>query len=166
MTKKKELTYKSWNEVEDAISELAALRVQITKAKAQTDRQIIDLRAAFVDRTKDAAEKAKTIIEDIRAFAKENKKDFGSKQSRDFGCGTIKFFKSGSIIIPKGTEADVLKALKGRNMLDCIMIDEKINRDVLKIYSKDAIESVGAKLKVSESCKVITLDEGGNKIED
>ena len=51
-------------------------------------------------------------------------------------------------------------------MLDCIMIDEKINRDVLKIYSKDAIGSVGAKLKVSESCKVITLDEGGNKIED
>ncbi|MBQ7976006.1 MAG: host-nuclease inhibitor Gam family protein [Clostridia bacterium] len=165
MSKKKELKYKTWNEVEDAISELAALRVQMTKAKAQVDRQLIEIRAAFADRMKEPEEQAKTILEDIRAFAKANRKDFGDKKSREFGCGTIKFFASGSIVIPKGTEADIIKALKGRNMLDCIMVDEKINRDVLKIYSKDAIEAVGAKLKLSESCKVVTLDEGGNKIE-
>ena len=163
MGRKKEIEIKNRSEAENAMTELAFLRNQKEKARVQAERQILEIREAFVNRTQESDERAEKLQKAIKKYIKANRKEFGGKRTIELGCGSVKFTKSSRIIIPKGKETEILKELKGRNMLECILVDEKINRDVLHTYSAEAIAAVGAKLQSTEHCEIKTSSdiEGG-----
>lgn len=163
---KKELKYKTWEEIERALEELAYIKNTLIRAEAQKNRQVLEINSAFDERTAEERKRAKELADNIRKFAKANIKDFGDRKSKSFSHGEIKFTQSARITIPDGKEADILQELRSRDMEDCIIIDERINKDVLKTYTEATVNAVGAKLKAIKSCKVITLDEEGHRFEN
>ena len=62
------------------------------------------------------------------------------------GKGEVGFRLSTSVSLPKAKEklADIIRRLKARQMMDCIITEEKVSKEALKKYGEDTVTAVGA----------------------
>lgn len=96
------------------------------------------------------SEKAKVQQQLIREFVKAQKKELDGK-TKQLNHGKTGFRASTSCEIPQGMEPDIIKALRKRDMLECIVVKESVLREALKQYPEDVIKQVGARLKKSNT---------------
>ena len=79
--------------------------------------------------------------------------EMGSAKTKALTFGEVGFRVSTSIVLPRAKEklADVIRCLKSRKMLDCILTEEKVSRDALRKYGEDTVNAVGASWKQRET---------------
>ena len=63
--------------------------------------------------------------------------------------GEVGFRLSTSISLPRAKEKldEIIRRLKARQMLDCIVTEEKVSKEALRKYGADTVEAVGAQWK-------------------
>ncbi len=90
---------------------------------------------------------------DIKTFVTDHRADMGSAKAKTLTFGEVGFRLSTSIILPRAKEklADVLRCLKSRKMLDCIITEEKISKEALRKYGEDTVNAIGAVWKQRET---------------
>lgn len=73
----------------------------------------------------------------------------GKTKSKTLTFGEVGFRQSTSVSLPRAKEkiADIIRFLKARQMMDCIVTKEEVSKEALKKYGADTVTAVGATWK-------------------
>jgi phage host-nuclease inhibitor protein Gam len=139
---------KSWEEVNEALKEIAEGEILIEDIEGEMNRQINGIKKSSQLEAKPHQDRIDKLGKDIKEFVTEHRDEIEGK-TKVLNFGKTGFRLSTTISIPRAKEkvAAIIKSLKIRKMTDCIKVEEKINKEVLKKYSEDEIIKVGAKLR-------------------
>lgn len=145
---KNQPTLKSWAEVDAALQEIAEKELLIEEIEGEMNKQINGIKISSDLEAKPHQDRIAKLGKDVKDFVTEHKDELDGK-TKVLNFGKTGFRLSTSVIIPRAKDkvASIIKSLKLRKMTDCIVVEEKVNKEVLKKYSEDDIIKVGAKLK-------------------
>lgn len=148
---KSQPVFKNWAEVDEALREIAEREIAVDEIEGEMNRQINGIKKCADLERKPHLDRISQLGKDIKEFVTEHRDELDGK-TRTLTFGSTGFRISTSVIIPKAKEKveAIIKSLKLRKMTDCINVEEKVNKDVLKKYSEDEIVRVGAKLKIED----------------
>lgn len=103
---------KDWNEVDEAIKDVALLDLSIEEEENKLNGIIADAQARFSPRIKELKEERAQLAFSVLEFASAHREDFGVKKSRKFNFGTIAFSKLAERVVFIVEEVKVIANLK------------------------------------------------------
>lgn len=146
---KHESSIKSWEDVNDGLRQIAEATIALDEIESDMNKQILGAKKIAEEQSKPYNDRISTLEREIEDFATEHRSDMGKLKSMVLTFGTVAWRQSTSISLPKAKEKleGILRQLKNRQMLDCIVVEEKISKEVLKKYGADTVQAVGATWK-------------------
>lgn len=143
-----ETRLKSWDDVNLNLKEIAECELAVEAIEADMNNKIQDLKLEKEMEAKPYQERIDKLAMEIKEFVETHRDELKGK-TRILNFGKVGFRQSTKIVI-KGMQA-VLKTLKARGMMDCIIVKESVNKDRLREYPDEVIASVGATKKVTDT---------------
>jgi phage host-nuclease inhibitor protein Gam len=139
---------KNWEGVNETLKEIAEREILIEDIEGEMNKQINGIKKSSELEAKPHQDRIDKLGKDIKEFVTEHREEIEGK-TKVLNFGKTGFRLSTSVIVPRAKEkvAAIIKSLKIRKMTDCINVEEKINKEVLKKYSEEEIIKIGAKLK-------------------
>lgn len=144
--------FKTWEDVDNALKEIAEAELDLVDIEGEMNKQIQGIKLTATQEAKPIHDRINSIGKDIKAFVEEHRNELDGK-TKSLNFGKTGFRMSTKVVLPKAKEklATIIKSLKARKMNDCIVVNETINKDVLKKYTEDEILRVGAALKKEDT---------------
>ena len=147
-----EPTLKSWEDVNDALRQIAEAQIALGDIESDMQKQIIGAQKVAEEQSKPIKGAQARLEREIKAFVTEHRDEMGKAKTMTLTFGEVGFRLSTSISIPRAKEKleEIIRRLKSRQMHDCIVVEEKISKDALKKYGEDTVNAVGATWKQSD----------------
>lgn len=144
-----EPTLKSWEDVNDALRQIAEAQIALGDIESDMQKQIIGAQKVAEEQSKPIKDAQARLEREIKAFVTEHRDEMGKAKTMTLTFGEVGFRLSTSISLPRAKEKleEIIRRLKSRQMHDCIVVEEKINKDALKKYGEDTVNAVGATWK-------------------
>lgn len=138
---------KSWADVDAALREIAENELTLGDIEAELNRQIIGAKKVAEQESKPHTDRIAKLESDIKAYVEEHRAEIGKGKTKALTYGEVGYRLSTVVSIPKAKEKleEVIRRLKARKMLDCVVTREAISKEQLKRYGRDTVEAVGAK---------------------
>ncbi len=140
---------KSWEDVNDALRQIAEAQIALGDIESEMQKQIVGAKKAAEQQSKPYSDRVAKLEREIRDFVEDHRADMGKTKTRTLTFGEVGFRLSTSVSLPKAKEKveEIIRRLKARQMLDCIITEEKISKEALKKYGEDTVAAVGATFK-------------------
>ena len=144
---------KTWEEVNDALRQIAEAQLALDDIESDMQKQVIGAQRIAEEQSQPYRDSISRLEHDIKTFVTDHRADMGSAKTKSLTFGEVGFRLSTVITLPRAKEklADVLRCLKSRKMLDCIVTEEKVSKDALRKYGEDTVNAVGAVWKQRET---------------
>ena len=144
-----EPTLKSWEDVNDALRQIAEAQIALGDIESDMQKQIIGAQKVAEEQSKPIKDAQARLEREIKAFVTEHRDEMGKAKTMTLTFGEVGFRLSTSISLPRAKEKleEIIRRLKSRQMHDCIVVEEKISKDALKKYGEDTVNAVGATWK-------------------
>ena len=144
-----EPTLKSWEDVNDALRQIAEAQIALGDIESDMQKQIIGAQKVAEEQSKPIKDAQARLEREIKAFVTEHRDEMGKAKTMTLTFGEVGFRLSTSISLPRAKEKleEIIRRLKSRQMHDCIVVKEKISKDALKKYGEDTVNAVGATWK-------------------
>ena len=143
---------KSWEDVNDALRQLAEAQIALGDIESDMQKQIIGAQKVAEEQSKPIKDAQARLEREIKAFVTDHRDEMGKAKTMTLTFGEVGFRLSTSISLPRAKEKleEIIRRLKSRQMHDCIVVEEKISKDALKKYGEDTVNAVGATWKQSD----------------
>lgn len=140
---------KTWADVNEALRQIALATISLDEIESDLQKQILGAKKIAEEQSKPYSDRITTLEREIKDFATEHRSDMGKLKSMVLTFGTVAFRQTTSISLPKAKDKleDIIRQLKNRQMLDCIVVEEKVSKEHLKKYGADTANAVGATWK-------------------
>ncbi|MDR3561881.1 MAG: host-nuclease inhibitor Gam family protein [Negativicutes bacterium] len=135
---------KTWDEANENLREIGTIDLEIQTIEAEMNRKIVEAKQVAETEAKVFQDRRARLEFEIKDFAEAHKAELDGK-SKSMNFGEVGFRKSTSVIISK--VKNCLAALKNKSMFDCIKTKETVNKEILRTYSDEILEAVGARRK-------------------
>jgi len=147
-----EPTLKSWEDVNDALRQIAEAQIALGDIESDMQKQIIGAQKVAEEQSKPIKDAQARLEREIKAFVTEHRDEMGKAKTMTLTFGEVGFRLSTSISLPRAKEKleEIIRRLKSRQMHHCIVVEEKISKDALKKYGEDTVNAVGATWKQSD----------------
>ena len=147
-----EPTLKTWDDVNDALRQIAEAQIALGDIESDMQKQIIGAQKVAEEQSKPIKDAQARLEREIKAFVTEHRDEMGKAKTMTLTFGEVGFRLSTSISLPRAKEKlkEIIRRLKSRQMHDCIVVKEKISKDALKKYGEDTVNAVGATWKQSD----------------
>jgi phage host-nuclease inhibitor protein Gam len=147
-----EPTLKSWEDVNDALRQIAEAQIALGDIESDMQKQIIGAQKVAEEQSKPIKDAQARLERETKAFVTDHRDEMGKAKTMTLTFGEVGFRLSTSISLPRAKEKleEVIRRLKSRQMHDCIVVEEKISKDALKKYGEDTVNAVGATWKQSD----------------
>lgn len=142
------LVFRNWDEVNQALKEVADIDRKVTRIEADMNNKINDIKADAERAATSLLERKKILETNIKEYTESYADEFKVTKSKKFMYGTVGFRKTSKITM-KNIKA-IIEALKQNKMLDCITVTEKINKEELEKYDDASLEKIGVKRNVKD----------------
>lgn len=146
--KKVEPLFKEWNQVDEALKQIAKIEQTLKINEAKLNQDINSIKTRVQAEAKPLLEEKQRLEKNIREFTEANVNEFTDKKSKDFTYGQVGFRKT-STLVTRNVKA-ILEALKNNKMFNCITVKESINKDELDKYDDESLAKIGAKRKIED----------------
>ena len=148
-----------------AMQELASLERKAAEINAEMNERIDLAKANAAKEVAPIVQRAKELRASMTIFATLNKADlFKKKRSMETTFGTFGFRKSTMLTTLKGFKlADVLERLKELDLNEAITIKASVNKDALRAWTDEKLETVGIKRKTTDEFFIETKQEEINE---
>lgn len=142
-------TLKSWEDVNDALRQIAEAKIAVGEIEGAMQKQILGAKKVAEQQSKPYNDEVARLEREIKTFVTEHRDDLGKVKTKSLTFGEVGFRLSTAISLPRAKEKleAIIRQIKSRKMLDCIVTEEKISREALKKYGKDTVNAVGATWK-------------------
>lgn len=140
---------KSWEDVNDALRQVAEAQIALNDIESDMQKQIVGAKKVAEEQSKPYKDAIARLEHELKEFVSEHRSDMGKSKSITLTFGEVGFRLTTSIGLPKAKEklADIIRRLKARQMMDCIITEEKVSKEALKKYGEDTVNAVGATWK-------------------
>ena len=152
---------KNYEDVNLTLKRLVELRVTLEKINGEVTlecNRIKEARASEVERINN---EKKYLEQCIANFCEDNKGDFADKRSKEFTFGTIGYKLSKSVSIPRVKEKleKLIKAIKSYGHSECIVYEEKIDKDALVELDDSSLVKLGLKKTIKDNFRIVPKNE-------
>lgn len=143
---------KSWEDVNDALRQIAEAQIALGDIESDMQKQIIGAQKVAEEQSKPIKDAQARLEREIKAFVTDHRDEMGKAKSMTLTFGEVGFRLSTSVSLPRAKEKleEIIRRLKSRNMMDCIVVEEKVSKEALKKYGEDTVNAVGATWKQSD----------------
>lgn len=140
---------RSWEDVNDALRQIAEAQIALGDIENEMQKQIVGAKKAAEQQSKPYNDRVAKLEREIKDFVEDHRGDMGKTKTMTLTFGEVGFRLSTSVIIPKAKEKveEIIRRLKARQMMDCIIVEEKVSKEALKKYGEDTVAAVGASYK-------------------
>lgn len=147
-----EPTLKSWEDVNDALRQIAEAQIALGDIESDMQKQIIGAQKVAEEQSKPIKDAQTRLEREIKAFVTEHRDEMGKAKTMTLTFGEVGFRLSTSISLPRAKEKleEIIRRLKSRQMHDCIVTKEEVSKEALKKYGEDTVNAVGATWKQSD----------------
>ena len=151
-TKPKAMVIADMKQAEAALGRLAQLDRQLRSVDIDLQETIDQAKANAKAEADPLRLRRKELADALCAFATVNKADlFGKKRSLDLAFGTIGFRRATKLVTKaKVTLAMVLEKLRDYGFTDAIRTREAVDKEAMRGWSDDKLESVGMARRVDD----------------
>ena len=143
---------KSWEDANEALRQIAEATIALADIEGEMNKQILGAKKAAEEQSKPFKDRVAKLERELKDFVTENRSDMGKAKSKTLTFGEVSFRLSTAISLPRAKEKleEIVRKLKARQMMDCIVIKEDISKEALKKYGEDVVTAVGATWKQSD----------------
>lgn len=143
---------KSWEDANEALRQIAEATIALADIEGEMNKQILGAKKAAEEQSKPFKDRVAKLERELKDFVTENRSDMGKAKSKTLTFGEVSFRLSTAISLPRAKEKleEIVRKLKARQMMDCIVVKEEISKDALKKYGEDVVAAVGATWKQSD----------------
>lgn len=145
MAKKKESSYKTWEEVNSDLKRLAELQSEKEKLDCLVTKTTNNIVESYEPRSKKLIADIEEIENNIKQFALERKEEFAQKRSKKLNFGTISFKVSKKINIPDKETS--IKTLESLNLNDYITIKKDLEKKALEKLDETMLAKAGIRVE-------------------
>ena len=112
-------------------------------------KQVISAQKIAEEQSQPYKDSISRLERDIKAFVTDHRAEMSGGKTMALTSGEVGFRLSTSISLPRAKEKldEIIRRLKARQMLDCIVTEEKVSKEALRKYGVDTVEAVGAQWK-------------------
>ena len=144
---------KSWEDVNDALRQIAEATLTLDEIESDMQRQVLGAQKVAEEQSQPYRDSISRLEREIKTIVTDRRCEMGSAKTKALTFGEVGFRLATSITLPRAKEklADVIRCLKSRKMLDCIVTEEKVSRDALRKYGEDTVNAVGATWRQRET---------------
>ncbi len=146
----------NWQDVDEALRELASLQIKRSEIEGRLNESINALKEQAKREAAPIVESMKRLTKEIEAFAMSKKSEFAKKRTKELTFGKIGFRLVTSVPIPrdKAKVEALLQSLKAYGLSECIIYEEKPNREKLKELDDATLVKLGLEKRVKDSFRV------------
>lgn len=168
-----EPTLKSWEDVNDALRQIAEAQIAVDEIESTMQKQILGAKKVAEQQSKPFNDEVARLEREIKTFVTDHRDELGKVKTKSLTFGEVGFRLSTSISLPRAKDKleDIIRKLKSRKMTDCIVTEEKVSKEALKKYGEDTVNAVGATWKQSDVFgyevnldKLQQIKEGGQRV--
>ena len=143
---------KSWEDVNDALRQIAEAQIALDDIESDMQKQIIGAQKVAEEQSKPIKDAVARLEREIKAFVTDHRDEMGTAKSMTLTFGEVGFRLSTAVSLPRAKEKmeEIIRRLKSRQMHDCIVVEEKVSKEALKKYGEDTVNAVGATWKQSD----------------
>lgn len=143
---------KSWEDANEALRQIAEATIALADIEGEMNKQILGAKKAAEEQSKPFKDRVAKLERELKDFVTENRSDMGKAKSKALTFGEVSFRLSTAISLPRAKEKleEIVRKLKARQMMDCIVVKEEVSKDALKKYGEDVVTAVGATWKQSD----------------
>lgn len=143
---------KSWEDANEALRQIAEATIALADIEGEMNKQILGAKKAAEEQSKPFKDRVAKLERELKDFVTENRSDMGKAKSKTLTFGEVSFRLSTAISLPRAKEKleEIVRKLKARQMMDCIVVKEEVSKDALKKYGEDVVTAVGATWKQSD----------------
>lgn len=140
---------KSWEDVNDALRQIAEAQIALGDIESEMQKQVLGAQKIAEAESKPYNDSIAKLEREIKDFVTDHREDMGKTKSRTLTFGEVGFRLSTSISLPRAKEKveEIIRRLKARKMMDCVVVEEKVSKEALKKYGEDTVNAVGATWK-------------------
>ena len=155
----------TWDEVDVALKRMGEIDIQTSKIVGEATLKINEIKEKAKPKIAGLDSERKHLEKIITLFCESKKDEFAKKRSREFNFGTVGFRTVKNVSIPrdKAKLAALIKSLKAYGFNECIIYEEKPNKDKIAELADESIVKLGLKRTVKDSFRVVPKIE---KIEE
>jgi phage host-nuclease inhibitor protein Gam len=142
----------SWEDVNDALRQIAEAQIALGEIQSDMQKQILGAQKVAEEQSKPLNDNVAKLEREIKSFVTDHRDEMGKTKSMVLTFGEVGFRLSTSVSLPRAKEKleEIIRRLKSRQMMDCIVVEEKVSKEALKKYGEDTVNAVGATWKQSD----------------
>lgn len=142
----------SWEDVNDALRQIAEAQIALGEIQSDMQKQILGAQKVAEEQSKPLNDNVAKLEREIKSFVTDHRDEMGKTKSVVLTFGEVGFRLSTSVSLPRAKEKleEIIRRLKSRQMMDCIVVEEKVSKEALKKYGEDTVNAVGATWKQSD----------------
>lgn len=143
---------KTWEDANAALRQIAEASLALADIEGEMNKQIVGAKKAAEEQGKPHKDRIAKLERELKDFVTEHRADMGKAKSKTLTFGEVSFRLSNSISLPRAKDKlkEIVRKLKARKMLDCIVTKEEVSKEALKKYGEDVVNAVGATWKQSD----------------
>lgn len=143
---------KTWEDANDALRQIAEAQLALADIEGEMNKQILGAKKAAEEQSKPYKDRVANLERELKEFVTENRGDMGKAKSKTLTFGEVSFRLSTAISLPRAKDKieEIVRRLKARTMMDCIIVKEEVSKEALKKYGEDVVTAVGATWKQSD----------------
>jgi len=147
---------KTWEDVDLALKELGELEIKKNLVEGVLNETIAKAKAEAKEELEPVIKRAKELTKMIEIFAASKKDEFAKKRSKELTFGKVGFRLVTSVPVPRDKQRveALIKSLKAFGLDDCVIYEEKPNKDKLKELDDSTLAKLGLEKKVKDSFRV------------
>ena len=143
---------KTWEDANDALRQIAEAHLRrflFQLFLGEMNKQILGAKKAAEEQSKPHKDRIAKLERELKDFVTEHRADMGKAKSKILTFGEVGFRLSTSVSLPRAKEKieEIIRRLKNRQMMDCIVVKEDVSKEALKKYGEDTVNAVGATWK-------------------
>ena len=143
---------KTWEDANDALRQIAEAQLAVQDIEGEMNKQILGAKKAAEEQSKPHKDRIAKLERELKDFVTEHRADMGKAKSKTLTFGEVSFRLSTAISLPRAKDKieEIVRRLKARTMMDCIIVKEEVSKEALKKYGEDVVTAVGATWKQSD----------------
>lgn len=147
---------KSFEDVDMNLKRLCELEVKITHIEGEVTLACNKIKEEYKPQVESLNNEANFIRAEIESFCESHKADFADKRSKELVFGIIGYRLSKSVSIPrvKSKVESLIAAIKSFGLRDCLIYEEKPNKEALSELDEGSLVKLGLKRVVKDNFRI------------
>lgn len=138
---------KSWDEVNESLRDMALEELSLMDIQGDMEKQIIGLKKVAEITSKPHADRIARIARDVEEYVTAHKEELGKSKTMTLTFGECGFRRSTKVVVPTAKEklSALINRLRGKDLSNCIIVKETVDKTALRQQGKAVVLELGAK---------------------